>query len=73
MKTEIKEKLQEQKEKIDKALAAIDELDDEGTLIKELYSLADWAEANMYEVPINLPSVLYCTAATLEFLLEIKE
>lgn len=41
---------------------------DKGTLTEELYELADWAQANIFEVPINLPSILWTAGATIESL-----
>lgn len=41
---------------------------DKSSLTNELYSLADWAQANIFEVPINLPSILWTAGATIESL-----
>lgn len=37
-----------------------------GELITELRELAEWADANIWEVPINLPDVLRQAADELE-------
>lgn len=62
--------LQEQKETVDKALAAVGEVEENYPIVEELYKLASWAEANIYDVPVNLPSVLFSAAAILELLLK---
>ena len=35
-------------------------------LIENLRDLGEWAESNIYEVPINLPDVLTCAADVIE-------
>ena len=35
-------------------------------LIEDLRDLGEWAESNIYEVPINLPDVLTCAADVIE-------
>lgn len=35
-------------------------------LIEDLRDLREWAESNIYDVPINLPDVLSCAADAIE-------
>lgn len=39
-------------------------------LIHELLDLAEWADANIYEVPINLPDTLRAAANTIDSMSE---
>lgn len=57
--------------KIQEALEVLEPLanPDRTSLVQELYDLADWAQANSYEVPVNLPIVLWSAGATLEYVM----
>lgn len=39
---------------------------DNKCLIEDLRSFREWAESNIYEVPIDLPDVLSCAADVIE-------